>query len=143
MKGGFDEKGEIRILLVIISLILSLILLWAGFNLYNKYFIKVPVVKKLEKMHEIEKVEISQGKPYQITVKLKQVDNLLEVYEQMQTVLDDKPGKDKYILHIEDKPDKKLTEIFYRLQPAIYEAIEKSNYTWLEDYLEKSWQKKI
>lgn len=131
------KKGEIRIFLVIISLVLSLALLWTGFTLYNKYLIKVPVVKKLEKMHEVEKVEISQGKPYRITVKLKQVDNLMEVYEQIQTVLDDKPGKDKYILNIEDKPDGKLTEIFYSLQPAIYEAIEKSNYTWLEDYLAK------
>lgn len=131
------KKGEIRIFVVIVSLVLSLAVLWTGFNLYTKYILKAPAIKELERRQEIETVKINGKKPYKVVVKLGEVDNLMEVYNGICSVLDDRLGEQNYALIVEDKSNPGLKEVYYLLQPAIYEAIEKNAYTWLINYLNK------
>ncbi|SHH12487.1 hypothetical protein SAMN02745221_01736 [Thermosyntropha lipolytica DSM 11003] len=132
------KKGEIRIFIVIISLVLSLAALITGFNLYTTYGVKTPVIKELEKWPEVEQVKIKKYRPYQVMVKLKEVENLMAVYRAVTAQLDDKLGSGKYVLLIEDNRDFGLENAYYRLGPAVYEAVEKGNYTWLESYIAKS-----
>lgn len=123
-----------RIFAVVIALVITCALLFGGYGFYNNYMVKKPLLQALNDVDGVQDVKLEKlAGDYRIIVALDQVDNLQTSYLQLDGVMADYLDRQGYELQVDDCRDRQLEDLFSHLQPYIYEALAKDNYTWLQE----------
>lgn len=123
--------------------VIALGILLGGNQVYQHYLVNQPLEQSLTAMPGIEKVDIAKVEgQYQVTVHLKDIDNLQEGYTAIEKTLQDSLKNRPFRLIIAESDDARLKSAFVDLQPAVYEALASNRYVWLEEavqaYADKS-----
>ena len=119
---------------MLISLIVILGIFLGSYFLYQKIGITDPLVTQISALDSIDRVEVNVvDKKYYIKVYITGVDSIQKTY----LIIDDLAAKglrnSDYEIKIVDNRDQSLEEAYYRLQPAIYEALATNQYRWLQE----------
>ncbi|HZK01973.1 MAG TPA: hypothetical protein VFC96_03820, partial [Anaerovoracaceae bacterium] len=131
------------VFIVLISLILTLGILFGGHNLYMQYAVQKPVLKELYSSGTVKKAEIEKkNKKYIIDVQLNDIDNIQKGYEEVESIINGKYKPDSYELVITGKPNKGLEDLYEQLQPAVYDALANNRYLWLNNEIKKQTDEK-
>lgn len=128
------EKGNIKIVTVLIVLGISLGLLLGVQKYYNNSFVKEPVKQSLEQLSFVESVDASQVNGiYDYRVQIKKYGNVQYEYQKVdELIAADLEGKE-YQFTLLDHRSPKLQKDLEDLQLSIYEAMAKNNYLWLDE----------
>lgn len=130
------RNGDFRILVALMTLILTLGILIGGYSLYTVYGIKKPVENRIAALASVSAVQIEKEKnQYYVEVKLGQVGDLQSVYTSLEEATNHRMAQGNYELKILDHRNDRLTELYGRLQPAIQQAIARQEYVWLDTRL--------
>lgn len=128
------KTPDFRITLTIIVFFVALGILLGGNQGYQRYLVNQPLEQKLAVQPGIESADVDRvDGEVQITVHLRDVDNLQEEYIAIEKVLEDSLNKRPFRLVIADNSNDRLKMAFIRLQPAVYEAMASDRYVWLDE----------
>ncbi|MEQ2130219.1 hypothetical protein QTP99_09595 [Caldanaerobacter subterraneus KAk] len=110
--------------------------LFIGFQIYQNKLIPERISRDLKSVKFVKDVTIIAGdKGYDVKVKLDRVENLMETYGEIQEKIKKYPVKIN--LFILDNSDERLNNVYYNLQFALYEAIQKGDYLKMYDFLNR------
>lgn len=127
------EKGNLKIVTVIIVLGISLGLLLGMQKYYNNNFVEEPVKQKLEQLSFVESVDASKKNGiYDYKVQIRQAGNVQYEYEKVDEVIADNLKGKEYQFTMLDHRSSKLQKDLENLELNIYEAMAKNNYLWLD-----------
>lgn len=139
------KNGEFRVVIALLTVALTVAILFGGYSAYNVYGIENPVKNQLSSLEPVSEVAITkENRIHDIRVKLSMVDNLQSVYTHIEKTLKQRFSVDEYDLQIIDNRNEKLEQLYSDLQPAIQQAAAQSEFVWLNDQLsEKCSQMKL
>lgn len=124
-------KG-LRLHIIIPVAVLSFILLLLGQRLYYQSLVLNPLLKGLQDIEGVERVEVvgSKGK-LEFLVFLGKVDNLASTYMQIDDQFMEILSEGGYRFSLQDRRDQKLKEVYHHIHFAIFEAITQGSFTRL------------
>ena len=132
------KNSEFKIITAVISLFVTLAILLGGYNLYSKILVKEPLTTQLAMLPTVKSVKITKvDKEYLIQLQLKQVDNIQDSYNQIESTINGKIKNDKYKLEIQDAGSKKLSQFYNDLQPVLYQGLSGQQYLWLDEQIKE------
>lgn len=132
------KNSEFKIITAIISLFITLAILLGGYNLYNKYMVEKPLTARLTVLPNVKSAKISKvDKEYLIQLQLKQVDNIQDSYNQIESTINGKIKNDKYKIEIQDAGSKELSQFYNDLQPVLYQGLSGQQYLWLDEQIKE------
>lgn len=132
------KNSEFRIITAVISLIVTLVILLGGYNLYNKYMVEKPLTTQLVALPTVKSAEIKKvDKEYLIQLQLEQVGNIQDSYTQIESTIKSKIKNDKYKIEIQDSGSKELSHFYNELQPVIYQGLSGRQYLWLDEQIKE------
>lgn len=132
------KKGEFRIAIAILTVILTVAFLFGGYSVYKVYAIEKPVKTKLSSLQPVSEVSMArENKTYEIRIKLESVENLQSAYNNIEKVLNQRLAENTYDLQIIDNSNEKITDLFSELQPAVQQAAAQSEFVWLDEQLKE------
>jgi len=115
------------------ALVITCAFLFSGLGFYNNYIVKKPLVQALNNIDGVQEVKLDKTEEdYRIIVASKQVENLQSFYMQLDEAAAEYLDRGEYKLQLIDCRDQHLNDLYSQLQPSIYEALAKDNYTWLQ-----------
>jgi|GEM_PF-1111110 len=130
------KNREFNILYIIISLFVALGLFLGSYNLYQKYLVEQPLVKKISNIEEVKSVAINKkDKTYFIEVSLNQVKNIQKTYNNIDAAVREIIKKDNYEIKVKDHRNPQLEQLFQELQPSIYQGLAQMQYQWLDYHI--------
>jgi len=130
------KKDGFRIAIAILSVVLTVTILFGGYSAYKVYAIEKPVKSQLSSLQPITEVSMArENKTYEINVKLKSVDNLQSAYSNVERVLNQRFPENAYDLQVIDNSNEKLDDLYSELQPAVQQAAAQSEFVWLDEQL--------
>jgi hypothetical protein len=132
------KNSEFKIIIAVISLFITLAILLSAYNFYNKYLVEKPLTTQLTALPNVKSAKISKvDKEYLIQVQLKQVDNIQDSYNQIESTINGKIKNDKYKIEIQDAGSKKLSQFYNDLQPMLYQGLSGQQYLWLDEQIKE------
>ncbi|MDS1029049.1 hypothetical protein RDV78_00850 [Bacillota bacterium LX-D] len=126
---------DLRLHLIIFYTCLFLILLLAGHEVYERYYVQHSLVDKINSIAGVQKVVVIKSKEnLTLNITLGTVDDLNSTYQQIKNsiVL---PKKIKTEIKLKDKRNNRLSNIWNESKFIIYEALEKGNFTKMKSDL--------
>jgi len=130
------KNGEFRVVIALLTVALTVAILFGGYSAYNVYGIEKPVKNQLSSLEPVSEVVITkENQIYDIRVKLSMVDNLQSAYNHIEKTLKQRFAADEYHLQIIDNRNEKLEQLYSDLQPAMQQAAAQSEFVWLNDQL--------
>lgn len=118
-------------------MLIALAVLFGGWSLYRTFGLMRPLQAELLSNPVVSNVEFAPGnKNRELTLTLKQVDDLRKTYHTLSNVVINTLGTDA-VIHIEGHPSPELQNFYESLEPTIYEGIAKKNYSEMIDTLQK------
>ena len=132
------KNSEFKIITAAISLFVTLTILLGGYSLYNKYLVEKPLTTQLAGLPTVKSTKITKvDSEYLIQVQLKQVDNIQDSYNQIESTINRKIKNDKYKIEIQDASSKELGHFYYELQPLLYQGLSGQQYLWLDEQIKE------
>ncbi|MGB9779625.1 hypothetical protein [Caldanaerobacter sp.] len=108
--------------------------LFIGFQTYQHKLIPEKIAKDLKSIKFVKDVTITAGdKAYDVKIRLDRVENLMQTYKEIQEAVQKYPVKINFF--ILDNPNEKLNNVYYDLQFAVYEALQKGDYLKLQNFV--------
>ncbi|MGB4018364.1 MAG: hypothetical protein WBK78_02585 [Syntrophomonadaceae bacterium] len=130
------KNGECRVVIALLTVALTVAILFGGYSAYNVYGIEKPVKNQLSSLEPVSQVVITKEKQiYDIRVQLSMVDNLQSAYNHIEKTLNQRFSGNEYDLQIIDNRNEKLEQLHSELQPAMQQAAAQSEFVWLNDQL--------
>lgn len=121
-------------------LVLSLIALFGGQLLWNKYVVADPINKKFQSITGVEAVTVGQlneqgknNENVKIYLKLSKVSNLQYLYNEISNGLKQVDGGKKYDIVIQDTRTLALEQFYYTIHYYIQEAIFTGNFATMAE----------
>lgn len=132
------KKGELRIVVVLLAMILTVAILFSGYSVYNVYGVEKPIEAKLSVLPSVSSVSIDKDKNgYEVEVHLGTVENLQSAYIGIKDTLNRHFKDNDYELQIVDNRNDKLELFYLQIQPAVQQTAAKSEFVWLDAYLDE------
>lgn len=132
-----EIKGY-KVELVAIVLIICLGLFFGGNYYYKNYRLENSLIEKLAAIEGVEKVEIEDSNQIkEVELNLKQVDDLKEVYQEVDRTLANSFDDTKYRIRLNNSENEKLNFAYHRIHLSIYESIITGKFTSLTGQLDK------
>lgn len=132
------KNGEFRIKIAIIAALIAFMGLFGTYKLYNIYNVEKPLVNSIKSIPEVEQISLNKVRgQYEIYVKLAQVVNLQEKYQQIDSAAEMKLGAETYEIKIEDNQNASLKEFYDYTQLALLQAGTDNQYLWLNQTLQE------
>ncbi|PWI57081.1 hypothetical protein [Sulfoacidibacillus thermotolerans] len=130
--------SRIRILPALAALLLTLIVLFGGLQVYRTYEIIQPLESQLAQIPQVRDVQVNAtAQTPSVTITLGPVQDLQATYTQIQTEVENSLGGPINIV-LKDHPTPSLTSAFEVLQPILYQGIAQGMYVSMVHELESS-----
>lgn len=130
------KNSEFRIAVGLLTLLLTLGILFGGYSVFTVYGIEKPAEKSLTSVEYVSAVSIEkENNIYNIRVKLEPVENLQKTYSNLQQAASQRLAADSYILHITDNRNQRLDQLYTELQPGVQQALARHEFVWLDSEL--------
>lgn len=130
-----DQLRALRWPLVAASLAVTLGLLLAGSRAVQATLADAPLDHFLRAQPAVAAINVERdGALRRVTVELKEVPDLAEAYRHLEAGVRRALGSDRFVLAVRDRRTAALSEVFYRINPLIQEALATGRYG---DLLEK------
>ncbi len=127
------RNHDIKIILVLLALLVTLGLLLGGQKIYQARMIERPVVTRLLTLHYVDEAALVNSKGMNtLQVHIKQAGNLKQKYQEIDQIMADQYAKRNYEIDISDRRDPFLQKQLDKLELALYEAIAQNRYMELE-----------
>lgn len=128
------KNGELRIVVIILTAVLTVAILCGGYFAYNVYGVEKPLEEELSSLQQVSSVVITKDKKtYEIKIQLEPQENLQSAYSEIQDALNRHfKGKD-YELQIADNRNEKIELFYLQMQPAVQQAAAQSEFVWLDN----------
>jgi len=128
------KMNEFKVLLFVMALVLTFSSGLGVHYLYSRYSIEKPLLAQFAEQEAVEEVQIEKiDDIYCINLTLDRVENIQEEYTRIRQAADAKLGSREYELLISGQGNVKLDEVYYEIQPIIYEAMANNRYVWMKD----------
>lgn len=132
--GSCMEKGNLKIITVLIVLGISLGLLLGGQKYYNNRYVEGPVKHQLEQLSFVKSVQESKENDiYDYKIQIKRAGNVKYEYEKIDEIIASHMKEKSYQFTLQDQRSPKLEEDLHQLELSVYEAMAKNNYLWLDE----------
>lgn len=125
-----------------LTLILSLVILFGGQFLWNKYAVANPINKLFQNISGVESVTVGrlneQGKNNErvkVYIKLNKVPNLQNLYGEVADGLKQVDGGKKYDIVIQDTRTPELEQFYYAIHYSVQEAIFTGNFAAMAEHI--------
>lgn len=135
-------KKDYNWILGCLTLVLSLAILFGGQFLWNKYAVANPINKMFQNINGVESVTVGrlneQGKnneKVKIYVKINNVSNLQNLYNEIADGLKQVDGGKKYDIVIQDTRTPELEQFYYTIHYYVQEAIFTGNFAAMADHI--------
>ncbi|MFA7468251.1 MAG: hypothetical protein WCY82_08295 [Desulfotomaculaceae bacterium] len=130
----------IKIHVVVVVLGIALAAFLGAHWLYNSLNFKEPLKKELEANTLVTeyRIEDSDTGLYQVSVTMKETENLMLAYSQINDAVKEVMGSHRFSIKLVDKRDDKLVNLYYQGQFAIQEALVQGNFRDMADELNES-----
>jgi copper chaperone CopZ len=120
--------AKFRFVVAGLAFVVTLALLFAGWNLYRTYGLVRPVERQVAQIPGVERVSVSvAGKTALVRVTLGAVDDLKSTYQSIQRTVSDRLGS-QVIVELQGHSSPSLDRWWDEQQPLLYEDLEKSNF---------------
>jgi len=128
-------RGD-RLIRIIIALVLTVLVLSLSYLGWEKYYLSQRLNRELLEINGVLSAEI-HGKSSALTVSvlLDNTDNLPQLYNEVFNLVENYARGREFKLIILDKKNKQTEQLANKVQLAIYEGLNKHNYTWLEQVI--------
>jgi hypothetical protein len=127
------KNGEYRIYLSIISLFVVLGIFLGAYKIYEKYLVEGELENKINSISTVRAASIEKKDgQYEIELEMEKVDNIQKVYFEIDQLIASKLKPEDYKLTIKNRHKQNLEDLYYHLQPAIYEALANKQFVWLD-----------
>ncbi|KUG03807.1 hypothetical protein ASZ90_018769 [hydrocarbon metagenome] len=128
------KKNEFKIVLFIIAFVITFSLGLGAYYLYSRYNVEKPLLTQIDKLSSVEEsVMEKQDSIYRISVTLGRVENVQEIYKQLDGIAAHKLGKGQYQIIINTQNNTIMDRVHYDIQPIVYEALANNQYVWMRD----------
>ena len=132
------KKNEFKIVLFIIAFVITFSLGLGAYYLYSRYNVEKPLLAQIDGLSSVEEsVMDKQDNIYTISVTLGRVENVQEIYKQLDEVARQKLGKRQYQIIINTQNNTIMDRVHYDIQPIVYEALANNQYVWMKDEIGK------
>lgn len=133
------KLNKTRVARIIIITLIVLIILFAGQWLYTKYFTERSLENTLLKSNYVDNVNVNkEGKEFKIQVKLKNINNIKIVYNDLYDIISKHLRKELFSVEIINKPCKTIEQLYEdKVQFLIYEALQTGHFTQMKALLNK------
>ncbi len=129
-----SKKNEFKILLFIAAFVITFSLGLGAYYLNSRYNIEKPLLAQIDNLSSVEDSKIEkQDEIYTVTVTLGRVESVQEEYKQLDDMVRGKIGESQYQIIINMENDAKLDQVYYDIQPIVYEALANNEYVWMKD----------
>jgi hypothetical protein len=129
--------SRIRLGPMLLILIVSLAIFFAGWQVYKRYNLVDPLKANLSTVSGVQNVDVVVGNPTVIHVKLGEVGDLQTTYKAVSDTVTSSANTGSTIV-IEDNKDKALQQTYESLWPIIGEGVHKGNYQEMISSFEKA-----
>ncbi|NLJ33119.1 MAG: hypothetical protein GX349_00775 [Firmicutes bacterium] len=127
-----------RLHIIIAVALISILLFFAGKYCYQRYLVLEPLLKQVRAIEGVRDVQVSSlGGGRLFLVSLGDVEDLVDIYGKIDGQLAEVFEEQSYALHLLDARNEKLEEVYHSIHFAIYEAIDRGNFTHLADVVAK------
>lgn len=118
---------------LLIYLLITVVLLMLGFQLYQKYLVELPLVSQLEQVEGVINVQVDDNKDAStIKINLGAIDNLAITFEEISQVIEANDHFRDYSLQISGNSSKKADLLMADLSLEIYQGLETGKYKDIE-----------
>jgi len=130
----------IKIHVVAVALGIALAAFLGAHWLYNSLNFKEPLKKELDTNTLVTdyKIEDSDNGLYQVSVTMKETENLMLAYRQIDDAVKEVMGNHQFVIKLIDQRDDQLVNLYYQGQFAIQEALMQGNFRDMADELNDS-----
>lgn len=122
--------SRIRWVPILVTLSITMSLLFGGWELYRNFGLVAPLEDQLQAHESVQEFEtVVNGRSRAVKITLKQVDDLQGTYEGLEQTVHESMGE--YVnIQVQDTRDKNenLQDIFRSIQPTLYAGIAKGDY---------------
>ncbi|MGB9887045.1 MAG: hypothetical protein ACPLPT_06360 [Moorellales bacterium] len=116
---------------VVLAFAVTLVGLFTGYHLYEEYGVRRPLEQRVAASGLAEEVAWQKGQK-EVVVRLRQVGDLKAAYSELEGAIGT-----RIVLQIADRPNAKLLACYRRVEPALYEAAARDNFTALAERVER------
>lgn len=135
---SLSKKGDFKVYLFITAFAATVIVGMGIYYLYNRFSIEEPLIAQFNAIEGVKATYIEKDKDiYLITFLLEPVENIQHQYEQLEAVADTKLGNAKYELMLNGHGSSELEQVYYHIQPVVYQALADNQYVWMRDEINK------
>lgn len=132
-----SKKNDFKILLFITALLITFGLALGGNFLHSRYNIEKPLLTQINQLSSVKESSMEKKENiYILRVSLEQVENLQEEFRQLDELARDKLGEGKYQILIEGSDSLELEQVYYQIQPVVYQALANNQYVWMKEQIE-------
>lgn len=129
--------SRIRLVPMLLILVISLAVFFAGWQVYKRYNLVDPVKTDLQTVSGVQSVDVVVGNPTVVRVKLGPVDDLQMTYDSIEQAVTGSANAGSSIVIVDNK-DKALQQAYEDLGPIIYQGIHTGNYQSMISSFEKA-----
>ncbi|QSO53485.1 hypothetical protein JZ785_06425 [Alicyclobacillus curvatus] len=129
--------SRIRLVPMLLILIVSLAVFFAGWQVYKRYNLVDPLKTDLQTVSGVQNVDVIVGNPTVIRVKLGAVEDLQTTYDSIAEAVTGSVNAGSSIVILDNK-DKALQQTYENLNPVILEGVHKGNYQEMITSFEKA-----
>jgi len=132
-------KHEFKVILFIAALVFTVGIGLGAYHLHSLYKVEKPLISGLNNLPSVVNSTVEKKENvYLINISLGQVENLQEEFEQLDELARSKLGEGKYRISINRSQGTGLDQLYYDIQPIIYEALANNHYVWMHDQLKQT-----
>lgn len=132
--------SRIRLVPMIFIVLISLGILFAGWQAYKRFNLVNPLKSELQAVTGVKTVDVNVGNPSVIKIKLGPVDDLQTTYDSIENTVSGALGSSGS-LRIVDNRDKTLQNVYEDLSPYLYQGIANGSYVEMIAQVEQKAQK--
>ncbi len=133
-----SKGNDFKILMFIAVLVITFSLGLGSYYLYSRYNIEKPLLTQIDSLASVEESQLEkQDEIYLLKITLGKVENLQKEYEQIDDMAREKLGANNYQIVLIKQNNTILDQVYYDIQPVIYEALANNQYVWMKDEIGK------
>lgn len=132
--------SRIRLVPVIFILVISLAILFAGWQAYQRFNLVNPLKSDLQKIQGVQSVQVDSGSSNTIAIHLAGVQDLQTTYTDISKTVAGSMGSSENVTLLDNKGEE-LTRIWEELNLGVFQGIAQGNYTEMVSSVEQSAKK--
>lgn len=132
--------SRLRLVPILIILVITLAVLFGGWQAYRHYNLIAPLQTTLEKIQGVQSANVASGNSNTVVVKLGKVQDLQSTYDRISSAITAASGSAVNI-EIEDNRTPALIAEYEQLQPILFQGLAQGTYTTMIRDVEAAAQK--